>query len=167
VLVAVVDGLGHGEEAALAARRAGDALAGHEHESVISLVRRCHEACRGTRGVVLSLASFDPGEDTLSWIGVGNVEGILLRADRQAAPPQETIVLRGGVVGYELPLLRASVLSIAPGDTLILATDGIRQGFLSGLDPAGSPQRLADQILEHHAKRTDDGLVFVARYRKE
>lgn len=167
VLVAVMDGLGHGEEAAAAARRAAETLRRHGTESVIGLVRRCHQALVGTRGVVMSLASFRATDDTVSWIGIGNVEGILLRADQRIVPPYENIVLRGGVVGYDLPPLRAAVLSIASGDTLVFATDGIRAGFLTGLKLTDSPQPLADQILAEHAKRTDDGLVLVARYRRE
>lgn len=167
VLVAAVDGLGHGVEAAAAARRAADTLSRYGHESVIALLRRCHQACFGTRGVVLSVASFNATEDTMSWLGIGNVEGVLLRADQASVPSRETILLRGGVVGYELPPLHASVLSVGPGDTLIFATDGIRPGFIGGLKPNESPQGLADQILGQHAKGTDDGLVLVARYRKE
>ena len=57
-LVAVVDGLGHGEEATVAAAAAVATLQRFASEPVIDLVRRCHEAVRRTRGVVLSLASF-------------------------------------------------------------------------------------------------------------
>src|SRR2546427_31410 len=50
VLVAVVDGLGHGEEAAAAARLAVTTLDQFAPEPIASLVQRCHEALRGTRG---------------------------------------------------------------------------------------------------------------------
>lgn len=43
VLVAVVDGQGRGHEAAAAAKIAIATLEGHASESVISLVKRCHE----------------------------------------------------------------------------------------------------------------------------
>ncbi len=36
---------------------------------------------------------------------------------------RETLLLRGGVVGDRLPPLRAAGLPLAPGDTLVLATD--------------------------------------------
>src|SRR5207245_2030712 len=56
VLVAVVDGLGHGEEAAAAARLAVTTLDQFAPEPIASLVQRCHEALRGTRGAVMSVA---------------------------------------------------------------------------------------------------------------
>jgi phosphoserine phosphatase RsbX len=57
-LVGVIDGLGHGEEAAVAAAIAVATLTAHAHEPVISLLKRCHEQLKGTRGVVMSVASF-------------------------------------------------------------------------------------------------------------
>src|SRR6266498_3005483 len=58
-LVAVIDGLGHGAEAALAARTAALLLDAHRDEPVLALVQRCHDGLRQTRGVAMSLASFD------------------------------------------------------------------------------------------------------------
>jgi hypothetical protein len=164
-LVAAVDGVGHGRPAADAALRAADALAAGEPGSIISLVRRCHDALTGTRGVVMSLALFDAGESTMTWISVGNVSGVLLRADRSAAPKQEDILFRGGIVGLRLPLLRATVVTVHPSDMLVFATDGIRPDFRRKLSAQLSPQELAHRILADYAKGTDDSLVLAARYR--
>jgi phosphoserine phosphatase RsbX len=163
-LVAVLDGLGHGPEAAAAARAAVSILEAHAGESVVALVERCHEALRKTRGAVMNLASFDARDSSMTWTGVGNVEAFLLRADRAARPAREAIVPRGGIVGYHLPTVRASVLSVSAGDTLIMATDGIRSEFSGGLDALGSPQEIAESILSRYARGSDDALVVVARY---
>ena len=164
VLVSVVDGLGHGAEAAAAARAAVAALNRHAQESVLPLLQRCHQALAGTRGVVVSVALFDRADGSMTWLGVGNVEGVLLYADSGRRRGRERLVTRGGIVGSELPPLRAEVLAVAPGDTLILATDGIRSGFADDLAIDGPPQQLADQILARSGKGTDDALVLVARY---
>ncbi|MBV9950281.1 MAG: SpoIIE family protein phosphatase [Myxococcales bacterium] len=161
VLLALIDGLGHGPEAALASRIAAALLAEHAGEPPISLVRRCHEGLRRTRGVVMSLASVDPGQSRVTWVGVGNVEGALLRPH---AGVVETIVLRGGVVGYQLPALRPEALSIRRGDTLVFVTDGVRADFRSGFPLERGPQEIADTILARHQKSTDDACVLVARY---
>jgi hypothetical protein len=164
VLVAAVDGLGHGPEAAAAARSAVLTLEGYAHEPVISLIKRCHERLIRTRGVVMSLASFNALDNTMTWLGVGNVEGLLLRADAAASPPRENVLLRGGVVGYQLPALRASILPVTRGDVLILATDGIRGGFVEDVTLSDPPQQIAEHILARRAGGTDDALVLVARY---
>jgi phosphoserine phosphatase RsbX len=164
MLLGALDGLGHGDEAAFAARAAVDLLRPHAGDGVISLVRRCHQGLLDTRGVAMSLASFDAREGSLAWLGVGNVEGVLVRADPDADRPRESLVLRGGVVGYRLPALRAEVLSVAPGDVLVFATDGVDKAFASEATAAEEPQLLADRILGRWGKATDDALVLVARF---
>jgi negative regulator of sigma-B (phosphoserine phosphatase) len=163
-LAAVMDGLGHGPEAAFAARQAARILEAGAGEPVMGLVQRCHDALRRTRGVVMSLASFTARDSSMTWIGIGNVETVLLRANPAASPPREDINARGGVVGYQMPSLRATALSVSPGDTLIMATDGIRSAFASHLSPAPTPQELADSIMDRHCRGSDDALVLVVRY---
>lgn len=173
VLVAVVDGLGHGEEAIAAANLALAALREHPPESVVSLLRRCHDRLKGTRGAVMSLASFSARDSSLTWAGVGDVEGIVLRAALHARPARESVPLRGGVLGYNLPPLRATTVSVTRGDLLIFATDGLQSSFVQ--EPLlhnpllrraadGLPQ-LANHLLVRYAKETDDALILVARYR--
>jgi len=166
VLVAVVDGLGHGAEAAAAAQAAVAALERHATESPVPLIERCHRALQGTRGAVMSVAVFGRPDRSITWLGVGNVEGLLLYGDGAARSrsARATLATRGGIVGSELPRLHPVALPLAPGDTLIFATDGIREGFADGLSPDAAPQHLADQILARHGKGTDDALVLVARY---
>src|SRR5437867_3307681 len=57
VLLAVVDGLGHGEEAATAANTAIAILERHSGEPLNGLVIRCHEALMRMRGAVMTLAT--------------------------------------------------------------------------------------------------------------
>jgi len=163
-LVAVIDGLGHGEEAATAAEIAVATLIGHAHESVIALLNRCHEQLRASRGAVMSMASFNAVEGTLTWSGVGNVEGMLRRAGFSTNASHEPPLLRAGIVGIQLPPLSASIIPVMPGDTLIFATDGITPDFADKLNLRDPPQELADRILAQHSKGTDDALVLIARY---
>jgi hypothetical protein len=164
VLLAVIDGVGHGGEAAAAAAAAADVMQKQTPESVISIVKHCHEAIVKTRGAVLTVASLNALDNTVTWLGVGNVEGRLLRADAGNSHPIESVLLRNGLVGLHLPALHAGVLSLTPGDLLIFATDGIRPGFEHGLNRAEPPQQIADQILNQHFKGSDDALVLAARY---
>src|SRR2546423_3249496 len=167
VLMAVVDGLGHGADAATAARRAVTTLDEHASESVLALLQRCHWALKGSRGVVMSLAFANRHQNALTWAGVGNVECMLLHVGgaMPAHPTRASLVTPGGIVGSELPQVRAQILPLAAGDMLLFATDGIREGFSDGLQFDAPPQQLAEHIWSRHAKGTDDALVLVARYR--
>jgi negative regulator of sigma-B (phosphoserine phosphatase) len=163
ILIAAIDGIGHGEEAASAAKVAVAVLKAGMDEPVISLLQRCHEELRGTRGVVLSLAFIDPEHGMMTWLGVGNVQGVLMRSDAKKGNVQESPLLRAGVVGSQLPALQATVLPIVHGDTLFFATDGVRSDFSVTLSARENPQRAADRILEQYGNGNDDALVLVAR----
>jgi phosphoserine phosphatase RsbX len=163
VLVAVVDGLGHGQEAGLAAQRAITTLETCPHLSPIGLVTHCHQELKHTRGAVMGLAIYNGNDETLTWLGVGNLQAIMHRADRTEEAREKRLGMCRGVVGYQLPPLRAEVLPVRAGDTLIVATDGIRAEFAEqGI--SGSPQEIADRILSQYAKGMDDALVLAARY---
>lgn len=164
ILVAAIDGIGHGEEAANAAKLTCAALSDSINEPLISLVQQSHEKLRRTRGVVLSLASIDMPHGLLTWLGIGNVQGVLKRSDHKNGGDQEALLLRGGVVGAQLPSLQATVLPIAQGDTLYFATDGIRSGFSDSLSAKENPQRAADRLLGQFRIGTDDALVLVVRF---
>jgi negative regulator of sigma-B (phosphoserine phosphatase) len=163
VLVAAIDGLGHGGEAAEAARTARSTLARDPGADLTDLLVSAHTALARSRGVVMSLVAFVPG-GSLTWLGVGNVEGTLVRADERPVRRADSILLLGGVVGFQLPRLRPSTTAVQPGDLLILATDGIAAGYVPELDPDGDPKALADRILAQYRKGGDDALVLVARY---
>jgi negative regulator of sigma-B (phosphoserine phosphatase) len=164
VLVAAVDGLGHGGDAASAARLACSTLEDDPAAALPELFERCHRRLARTRGVVMSLASFTERDGGMTWLGVGNVEGVLVRAEAGAGPASESILLMGGVVGYQLPPLRPSTTPVSEGDTLLLTTDGIQTGFSQALVVGEPAQRTADRILADYARQTDDALVVVARY---
>ncbi len=162
-MAAVVDGAGHGEEAARAAKKAIGIIETHAEGSVAATVRSCHHALRGTRGAVMSLARFDADRNTMTWLGVGNVHGVILRAHPQT-PSRDVMLLYGGLVGHNLPFLRVETLPVAPGDLLILATDGIRVPFDEGFTLHDPPQRIAEWICSQFGKTIDDGLALVIRY---
>src|SRR5262245_23124306 len=91
LLMAVVDGLGHGIEATNAARAAVSVFNEHPSESIVEMINRCHEALLNTRGAVMTVGSFNFFDNTLTWLGVGNVEGRLLYADLLAAPRFQSV----------------------------------------------------------------------------
>src|SRR5581483_10298709 len=97
VLAALSDGLGHGPEAAAASHAAAQVLRAHAAEAPANIMQRCHEALRGTRGAAITLASFDARDRSLAWLGIGNVDAVLLRGAALGAR-NEGLVMRGGIV---------------------------------------------------------------------
>lgn len=171
VLLGAIDGLGHGREAAAAAGIAAEVLAERPSDPVAALLRRCHGALKRTRGAVIALASIHYPDNSLSWLGVGNVEAVLYRAAARgdgnggATAARDTHVIQlSGVVGYQLPDLRPASTTIAVNDRLLMATDGVRSDFPREIVLRGQPQKTADLLMQRNRKTTDDALILVARY---
>jgi serine/threonine protein phosphatase PrpC len=163
-LLAVIDGLGHGPEAAEAAREAARVLELRPALPLRDLLELCHEELRRTRGVVMSLMSLDAQSSSMDWFGVGNVEGVLLRATSDHRRIQEAIMARGGVLGYRLPPVKITTTPLLRGDLLVLATDGLRNDFSGEVPLDWEPQAIADWLLQRFSRGTDDSRVLVARY---
>jgi negative regulator of sigma-B (phosphoserine phosphatase) len=163
-LVAVVDGLGHGDAAADAAEIAARAIHRHRQAEPSELMRRCHEELRKSRGVVMTLAWFDLAARRLSWAGIGNVEARLVRGAAVYGDRHDSALVLGGVVGYNLPPVRPSHMALEPGDAVAFATDGIEADYSASLAPGVPAQLLAERIFERHAKGSDDALAVVVRY---
>jgi negative regulator of sigma-B (phosphoserine phosphatase) len=161
--IAVIDGVGHGPPAAAAAAAAMRLLSADPGAHPALALARCHEGLRHTRGVALGLASLDAVAGMLTWIGVGDVAGLLVRAGGH--PRRDVLTGHPGVVGRRVPEGRVRVLAVRPGDTLVLATDGVDRRFTGSFVPDGSPQGAADRLLAGHATGRDDALVLVARVR--
>jgi phosphoserine phosphatase RsbX len=155
--------VGHGVEAARAARAAAEVVRERPSRDLVGLVRRCHAALTGTRGAAISLAFLSPSEHAMTWLGVGSVEGRVLSADPSARRPKGSLPLHGGVPGHELPAVSTARVDLDPGDVLVLATDGIAPGFADALDIFGSAQAISDRILAAHRKPPDDALVIAVR----
>lgn len=163
VLLAVIDGLGHGSEAAGAAREARQSLCASPGDPVPVLLERVHQRLRNTRGAAISLASLSANDGLLTWVGVGNVEALVLRTGGKGA--REWLTPIGGIVGDRFQgTPRPTVISLRRDDVVAFATDGIDEKFASHADPRLPPVQLAERILTRFWRGSDDALVLVARF---
>jgi len=170
VLLAAIDGLGHGDEAAEAGKKAIRVLDEHasKTDSLMDLIKHCHEDLRETRGAVMNIASFNYKKRTMSWIGIGNVNGLFFHREKgEIQPTQVTIIQRGGIVGFKLPVLQVTMMPLQFGDTLVFTTDGIKNDYADDLFLQGSTEQIAEYIGNGFAKHNDDALILVARYLRE
>lgn len=161
-LVAVADGLGHGAAAAEAARLALETVEEYSHKPLVQVLENCNLRLRQARGAVMTMAILNHLESSMEWVGVGNVEGVLVRSMPGGKTTKESLLLSSGVLGASLPPLRTSALKIGSGDTLVLATDGIRRGFEDRMVLFEMPAKTAEGILARDGLDTDDALVLVA-----
>lgn len=165
-LLGVLDGLGHGAEAAAASARGVAELRDNPAEPLDVLVRRCHRALSATRGAAMTLSRIDFATSTLSWLGIGNVAADLVAKHPGGQQLRSSVRLDGGIVGDRLPaVLHVRQTPISTGDLLVIASDGIDNDHLRDIDFAATAEVIAAQILGNHAQEGDDATVLTARHR--
>lgn len=163
-ILAVIDGLGHGVEAAKAAAAAEKKVRECAGEPLAVILDHCHTALRGTRGAVMTLVHINEHNDTLTWMGVGNVEGRMWPAVAGETLVRQAPPLRGGVVGHHVPRLSSSTLPLTRGDLVVLSTDGINNDFHEEFRLGGTVKQIAERIANDYWGELDDALVLAARY---
>lgn len=158
VLVGVIDGVGHGRPAHDAATTAKQYVEAHFDQSLASIFRGIERACTGTRGVVLALARFDWGGETLTFASVGNVSYTVAARD---SPRLRT---RRGVLGSDAPDPMITENQWKPGYDMALYSDGLRSSWSwDDIDRSSdeSASTLARHLLTELGKEDDDATVVV------
>ena len=164
ILFAVVDGLGHGEEAAYAAKQATETIDKYAEEPIETLFKRCDEALHSTRGAAITMVKLNE-KYSLNYLSIGNVLGVCWNVDKNGMLTRQSLYSVGGIVGSRLPqFIQTKEISVSPSDTLILATDGIKPAF--EVEPAryDTPDKISQQIFDNYRNTKDDGLVLVALF---
>ncbi len=155
VLVAVVDGLGHGPLAGEAAEAAARFVIENASLALEELFLSCHRAIKRTRGVAMTVVRVDRSARTLVHAGIGNVDLWAISETPASARPDP------GVVGGRVRRVHESRFSIAPGDVFAIVSDGISTRLNLGAYARLGAQSTADAILRDHAKDHDDASCAV------
>jgi anti-sigma regulatory factor (Ser/Thr protein kinase) len=158
----VADGLGHGPDAALAARAAIDAFVGAAPwPGAEEWLPRAHGTLRRTRGAALGVAELDAAAGTVRFAGVGNVAAVVVDA-----PQARHLVSQNGIVGHTLRKVQSFRESAGAGALVVLHTDGLSARWNLGSHPglaARHPSVVAGVLWRDHARSNDDATVVVAR----
>lgn len=161
IALMVVDGLGHGPEAAKAARAAVDAVAQQPGMRPAAQIEVCHAALRPTRGAAQAVALLDLPARQLYFAGVGNIGACVIDGDAR-----RQIMSHNGIVGHNMRKVQEFELPCPPGALVILASDGIATQWDLAQYPglaACDPAIVAAVLLRDHARGRDDACVLVQR----
>jgi phosphoserine phosphatase RsbX len=157
-VMAIADGLGHGEAAAVAAAAAIHVTARWPGGDLLDLFQQMNEALRPTRGAAVGVAIVEWATGQVTYAAVGNTRAALFGA--------RTTYLNGfaGIVGVGYRRLCTMTVPFSPGDVLAQWTDGLdEQIALTSADR--SVAKLDDTaalLLDRFARGNDDRCVVVA-----
>jgi anti-sigma regulatory factor (Ser/Thr protein kinase) len=163
-LFLVVDGLGHGIEAAAASRQAERVLEESAELEPEALLERIDRALRGTRGAAAGLAELRLQGGGASFVGIGNTASMVLRGDQS-----RRMVSRNGILGHGVRRFQAFHYDFAEDESiLVMHSDGVSSQCELGGYPglaARHPSVVAAVLCRDFARDRDDVTVLVARKR--
>jgi anti-sigma regulatory factor (Ser/Thr protein kinase) len=161
VSVALVDGLGHGIDAALAASEATRAIMGAIGASPADIVRAAHGPLRATRGAALAVARIDRTTSKLHFAGVGNITATII-----SASGARNLASHNGIVGHELRKVQEFTYDWPPNASLIMHSDGLSARWRIDAYPtlaAHSPAITAALLHRDFVRPRDDATIVVVR----
>lgn len=156
-LLAVMDGLGHGPDAAQASRAAVTELEKLSLETpMLDVMQAVHFALRGTRGAAATVGIIRGLKFEIC--AVGNVQLMCTQC-------QVPLVLSAGVLGHQVAKFRIANADLKAGARLAFLSDGISTRFrleeLRHLDPVEACQF----VMSRYRRKEDDATVLVADLR--
>lgn len=156
----LVDGLGHGIRAAAAADAAIQIFSQKELAAT-EMIRSLHLALKNTVGAVAGLVELTPRGQTLSFIGIGNIEGKIFNGEEK-----QGLLSHNGTVGHALETVRQWPYSWGQNSLLILHSDGLSNRWDLGSYPGLStrhPSVIAGVLYRDFRRERDDASVIVLR----
>lgn len=153
----VIDGLGHGPEAAMAAQRAERTFLGDPAAPLADILTALHKALRHTRGAAAAALRIAGGR--AEFCGVGNVRAVALSPEGV----HHQFTGQAGIIGYTFPKPRSRFVDLSEHTTVAVHTDGIDHRWTQAPTPARltlPPALLAASLTHTHRRRRDDATVL-------
>jgi serine phosphatase RsbU (regulator of sigma subunit) len=157
--ILLADGLGHGDDAALAANTAvREIVAGMEPAA---LLERTHRALKPTRGAAAAVARYHRRTGALTFCGIGNIAAVIVDGAET-----RSLVSMPGIVGHGVQKFRTFEYTLPPGGLLVMHSDGCRSGWDLSSYPGAQrrdPLVIAALLIRDFERGRDDISVVVAR----
>jgi anti-sigma regulatory factor (Ser/Thr protein kinase) len=157
----LIDGLGHGPEAAEAARVGMERFEENSVTSPVESLLEIHDALRPTRGAAMSMSVIDDAAGRIEFVGIGNVDARIVTADESIhLPPQN------GIVGHTIPTPRITTAPWPAGACLVMHTDGLSARWRLDAYPGlrlAHPALIAGVLFRDFGRERDDATVVVLR----
>lgn len=163
VRVLVADGLGHGDQASVASRKAVEVFGAGSCLSLVSLFERMHIALKGTRGAAVSVAEIDPSAGEVSYLGIGNIAASIVIEGKSAG-----LVSHNGTIGVQYRNLQKFSYKWTADALLIMHSDGIKTQWqlerYLGISRR-HPAIIAGVLYRDYQRENDDSTIVVLRER--
>jgi negative regulator of sigma-B (phosphoserine phosphatase) len=160
LFIALIDALGHGQEAHEVANIIVERLQAEDRSCLCSTLSRLHEILIGTRGAAAGIAHLNTGTGNLRYAGIGNT--VIRRIGRKPM----RLVSRDGTLGHIMRTPREEHMTVRAGDVVLFYTDGVQDHFDLRLYPAfekDSATAISRNIVQLFGKAYDDAACIALK----
>ena len=120
VIAFVADGLGHGPDAAAAARVAVETVQRNAQRDAPAIMDAVHNALKPTRGAAAAVALLQPESELCTFCGIGNIAGSI-----RAPGSARNMVSQNGTLGHQVRRIQEFQYPFPRGSLLVMHSDGI------------------------------------------
>lgn len=156
----VVDGLGHGTDAAAAARSALRTADQNPGLAPAALLDAVHGALRSTRGAAAAAATVTPATSTGVFAGIGNISCVV------HASRARSLVSHNGTLGHQVRKIQPFDFDFPAHALLVMHSDGVSARWSLGAYPGlvrHHPAVIAATLYRDYGRARDDATVVVLR----
>ncbi len=157
----LVDGSGHGVEAARATSVAIETFVANLASPCEEIVVAMHRALAPTRGAAVAVARIDATARTVRFVGVGNINAVLVQGTTL-----RHMVSHNGTAGHVAPRIREFTYDFTSHPLVILNSDGLTSRWDLSAYPgvvSQHPSLIAGVLLRDHRRGRDDASVVAVR----
>ena len=161
VAVFLVDGLGHGPDAAAAARTAIETVETNAHREGPDIMDAVHNALRPTRGGAAALALLQPESELCCFCGIGNIA-----ASIRSAGVSRSMVSHNGTLGHQVRKIQEFQYPFPKGALLVMHSDGLATHWDLAAYPGienRHPGLVSAALYRDHTRGRDDVTVLALR----
>jgi anti-sigma regulatory factor (Ser/Thr protein kinase) len=157
----LVDGLGHGPDAALAAQAALSTAKEYRDKAPAEIIERAHGVLRSTRGAAVAIGEIDTAKKLVRFCGVGNITATIVNNDGV-----RHLVSYNGIIGQEARKIVEFTYPWTAESLLIMHSDGLTARWDIRSYPGllqRHPALIAGVLYRDFSRGRDDATVLVAR----
>ena len=161
LVVFVVDGLGHGPDAAAAARAALDTVEKNAQREAPHIIDAVHNALRPTRGAAGAVALLQPESELCVFCGIGNIS-----ASIRSPGSTRSMVSHNGTLGHQVRKIQEFQYPFPKGSLLVMHSDGIDTHWDLAAYPGietRHPAFVSAALYRDHSRGRDDLAVLALR----
>lgn len=156
----LVDGLGHGIEAAEAANLAVKRFKENLSKPPKVVLEIVHKSLRGSRGAVGAIAQIDQRDGKLDFCGLGNISAIVVEETSR-----KHMTSLNGTLGYEARKMQEFTHLWRSDSVLLMHSDGLSSKTFEDIYTIQSQPApiIAAWLYQKYTKRTDDSTILVCK----